>query len=78
MNKISIRNATESQSLRLRMDNLNVDDSWILVDVASARVTICNQRPGELFTGQVHLTRKQFNKMIDWYNRPQKMRTVTK
>ena len=77
MNKISIRKATEQQSLRLRRDNLSADDSWILVDVASDRVTICNQRPGESPTGQVNLTRKQFNKLIDWYNRSQKVREVT-
>lgn len=74
MSEVSIRKATERQSLRIRRDNLSTQDAWILVDVASDRVTLCNQKPGESATGEVHFSRKDFNKFVDWYTRPQKMR----
>lgn len=59
----------------LRSDNHSTKQGWIALD--GGEVTICAQRPGELprgSTGTVSLSRRDFNALVDWYNRPQKLR----
>lgn len=57
---------------RLRRDNKSVPSGWILLDGDS--VVLANQVPGEMASGTVEFTRSEFHRLIDWYNRPQKVR----
>jgi len=57
---------TDAQFDKLGRDNIDTKDAWILVDAEN--VHICNQRDGESSTGEVSLSRKDFEKFIDWYN----------
>lgn len=68
--KLSPRQATTyKQICSLRRDNLSSPNGWIIID--GSAVTLCNQRTGEKSTGQVTFSRKEFHKLIDWYNKPQ-------
>jgi hypothetical protein len=59
------------EQLRLRSTTRDVKAGWILVD--GERVTLCNQATGEHPTGKVHFTRREFNALVDWYGREQKL-----
>lgn len=60
---------------RLRCDNRTYGDHWILLDGdGSHSVTIATQKVGEGASEMVHIPRKAFNRMVDWYMRPQKTR----
>jgi hypothetical protein len=54
----------------LRTDNKSVGDSWIILDSGAQVVTIVNQKDGEAPTGEVVLTKEQFNRIIRWYQTP--------
>jgi hypothetical protein len=56
----------------LRTDHYTVGDAWIIIDSDAQFVTIVNQNDGEPSTGQVELTKEQFNRMIRWYQTPTK------
>jgi hypothetical protein len=74
---LSPRNAkTFKQLCSLRTDNTQSKTSWILLDVGT--VHIHNQKNGENSTGEVTLTRREFNQFVDWYNGQQKVRRKTK
>lgn len=63
---------TFAQQLRLQRDSKDVPAGWILVDCD--RVCLRNQIEGEGSTGRVEFTHAEFCRLIDWYNRPQKLR----
>ena len=63
---------TFSQMCRLQSDNKSVKRGWILLDARS--VILTNQMSGEASTGRVKFTRREFDALIDWYNRDQKLR----
>lgn len=72
MKKLSPRETkTFKQLCSLKTDNTESKESWILVDVGT--VHIHNQKNGEHSTGEVTLSRKEFNKFVDWYNKKQKV-----
>lgn len=60
---------TFKQICKLRTDNHDTKDGWIIIDVGE--VLLCNQRNGEASTGQVKFSRRAFNALIDWYQREQ-------
>jgi hypothetical protein len=64
------RNAkTFKQICSLATDNHYVKSGWIMVDVN--RVSLVNQKLGEVSTGEVEFDRRSFNALIDWYSRDQ-------
>lgn len=63
---------TFNQIWRLQSDNINSKTSWLLID--EGVVYIHNQVFGKPSTGSVTLTRREFNRFIDWYNHNQKPR----
>lgn len=68
--KLAPRNATTfSKICSLETDNNSTRYSWISLSEKS--VSIVNQKSGESSSGVVHLTRKEFEKFIDWYNKKQ-------
>lgn len=56
---------------RLRTDNADTSEGWIIIE--DGDVTLCTQRNCENSTGKVTFSRRAFNALIDWYNRPQKL-----
>lgn len=54
----------------LRTDNFNIPSGWILTD--GDQVTIARQKGGEPSTDSVSFTRKEFNRLMSWYFRPQR------
>jgi hypothetical protein len=59
---------------RLGRDNFSAGEHWILTDGFTVSVTA--QKAGSAPTRQVTIPRKEFNKLISWYIRPQKLRKV--
>ncbi len=55
----------------LNRDNTSAGDFWML---ALEYVTICHQVVGESPKAAVTIPRKEFNKLIRWYMREQKIR----
>lgn len=69
---VSIRKAnTEKQICSVYRDNLSTEDYWIMGNPDS--VTIAKQRNGESSEWIVQIPKKDFNKLIDFYNREQKI-----
>ena len=54
---------------KLQSDNKNIAEGWIIID--GPKVVMATQRAGEELTGKVEFSRRAFNKLIDWYNKPQ-------
>lgn len=54
----------------LRTDNFNIPTGWILTN--GFQVTIARQRNGEPSTDSVSFSRKEFNRIVSWYFRPQR------
>lgn len=74
--KLTPRTAKSFEQIcSLKCDNIQTKDSWILIDVGV--VHIHNQRNGEESTGEVTLTRKEFERFADWYNGKKKFRRKT-
>jgi len=65
---------TTDQICALGRDNLTIGDFWILAD--GYRVTIAKQKPEEAATQSVTVPRSEFNRMVRWYVRPQKVRPI--
>lgn len=61
---------TFNQLCQLQTDNINSKTSWLLVD--EGVVYIHNQINGHPSTGSITLTRREFNRFVDWYNKNQK------
>lgn len=50
---------------KLKRDNVSTSKSWILI--GEKGVSIHNQKNGESSTGKVYLTRKEFERFINFY-----------
>ena len=61
---------TWDQLCSLRRDNSSWGDWWILTD--GLNVAIYQQKPGETSTQEISIPIGTFNRLIDWYQRPQK------
>lgn len=57
----------------LNRDNFSRPDYWIITD--TDEVTICKQRDGESQEESVTIPKSEFDKLIRWYTRPQKIRS---
>lgn len=67
---------TERQLLDLTSDNRNTKHAWILLGVN--HVTVCVQQSGGPPIGQASMSRRDFNRLIDWYMKDQKARKRVK
>lgn len=57
---------------KLNTDNFDTEDYWILYD--GDMVTIAKQKLGEASTAKISIPKKDFDRLIRWYQRPQKLR----
>lgn len=69
--KLSPRKSKPDQIINLNTDNRSTDNYWILLN--EDHVTVCEQTTGENAKNSIEIDREQFNKLIDWYNREQKL-----
>lgn len=68
--KLSPREATTFNKIcSLEYDHSDTRLSWFSISEKS--VSIVNQKGGHPATGQVRLTRKEFERFVDWYNKKQ-------
>ena len=51
---------------KLKRDNVSCGDAWIIFNGVNELV-ISNQKTGEAPTGTVRLTKRQFQKFVDWW-----------
>jgi hypothetical protein len=56
----------DSDLEKLKRDNIETGNAWVQFNHADS-VVICNQVTGQEPTGKVFLTRKQFQKIVDWW-----------
>lgn len=67
---LALRDAkTIDELCRLKRDNMSYGDFWLLSD--GYNVTICQQKVGESPHGSVSVPRHIFNRMVDFYCKPQ-------
>lgn len=72
--KLSPKEAkTIKEVCSLETDNYSTKDFWIMVDPCNKDVTIMNQRVGESATQKISIHKKDFNKLIEWYLKDQKL-----
>lgn len=72
--RLSPKNArTFDQVCSLNRDNTEAGDYWILTD--GDCVTLTQQAVGESPVGSVSIPRELFIRFINWYQRPQKIRS---
>ena len=73
MSKLRPRDAkTFNQQCLLQTDGHGTKDYWILIDCG--KVYIHAQRVSESTTQRIAIRRGDFNRLVDWYNREQKLR----
>jgi len=65
---------TFDQQCGLKRDNFDTEHGWILLLADSGEVSITAQVSGAEATGNVHIPRVEFNRMVRWYLRDQKKR----
>lgn len=63
---------THEQVCRLQRDNWATRDYWLLAD--GGTVTLCQQRNGEASTAKITVPRAQFNRLVQAYLKPQRVR----
>lgn len=69
--KFSPQTATTfSKICSLDTDNHSTKNYWIIIDEVS--VTLAEQQSGKPANTSISITRKDFNKLIEWYQTPQK------
>lgn len=56
---------THNKICRLKRDNVSTGKSWFMI--AEDHVIIANQKSGEMPTGKVKLSRKEFERFIKFY-----------
>jgi len=72
--KLSPRNAkTFGQICALNRDNLSSKHGWIMIGDGGT-VAIAEQSAGNEAKGMVRLSRREFNRLIDWYNQEQELK----
>ena len=62
---------TIDQVCALRRDNFDAGDFWIITD--GYNVSLAEQKVGEKSTGMVTIPRREFNRLVTWYMREQKV-----
>lgn len=72
MKRISPRKAKTLDEIRLlNTDNKSTDNFWILV--SENEVTIAEQKNGLVADNIMIIAKSEFNKLISWYDREQKI-----
>lgn len=67
---------TSEQVCNMPRDNLTVGGFWILLSGNRAcSVTICAQKSGEPVTQKINIPRRVFDRFIDWYMKPVRVRS---
>lgn len=66
-NLLPIEARSFKQACKLRRDNVDTDDYWILIDAMRDTVTIGKQRAGEPSEWMHAIERKDFDKLVRWY-----------
>ena len=61
---------TFDQICKLKRDNVSAIKSWMSIN--PDYIHICEQRNGEPATASVSISRKAFEKFVDFYNKDQK------
>lgn len=61
---------TFDQLVTITSDNFDVGDFWIFTDTYT--VTLAQQKTGEGASKMITIPRRDFNRLICWYLRPQK------
>lgn len=59
---------------KLRTDHHDIKGAWILFD--GYTLSMKKQNMGEVPTEEIHFTRADFNRLVDWWNRPQTVRVA--
>lgn len=62
---------TNNKVCRLKTDNAATKDYWIITN--GGNVTLCKQKSGEEAQGSITIPIKNFNRLIRWYVKPQKL-----
>ena len=65
------KTVTFNQICSLQTDNAGTKNFWIQLDVGS--VHLCEQTSGEAAKGSLTIPRRDFNKLIEWYLKEQKL-----
>jgi hypothetical protein len=60
------------QVCSLRTDNHDTKNGWMMLD-SGKYIVLVNQVIGNRSTGEVKFTRGEFNRLIRWYTRPQRL-----
>lgn len=63
---------TNEEACRLNRDNISVGDYWIMG--GHADVYIARQKEGQKAESIISIPREVFIRMVNWYQRPQKIR----
>lgn len=74
MKSISPAKATEKQMIKIYRDNIDFDDFTIFVDPSLDIVYLSEHPLGEKPKQKIEIPRKYFNKLVNWYLKPQKLR----
>ena len=61
----------EKGRLRLREDNTSTENYWLLLN--DGHITLANQRSGENMVWWAQIPRKEWDKIVKWYMKPQKV-----
>lgn len=73
MKKMSPKQArTDEEVCRLNRDNISVGDYWIIG--GGDDVYISRQKEGQPAESNISIPRDVFIRMVNWYQRPQKLR----
>lgn len=68
--KLSPRQATTfSKICSLGYDHCDTRNAWM--SISERGIFICRQKKGQSSTEEINLTRKEFDKFVDWYNQKQ-------
>ena len=62
----------EKGRLRLREDNTSTENYWLLLN--DGHITLANQRSGENMVWWAQIPRKEWDKIVKRYMKPQKVR----
>ena len=70
---VSPAKASESQLIRMARDDKTIGDYWMRSD--GFNVSIYHQKSGFTPNGGITIPRGVFNKLVEWYNKPQKYKS---
>lgn len=70
---------TFEDAMRLQRDNTDTTRYWLLLSMGGDNhVTICEQGRGDVAKQSIQIDKKDFDRFVRWYIRPQKTRRLPK